>query len=59
MTTIALDEIVLDDPTVYDWPKLIDDLNRLLRLKTTPIGMKMFETREEMEAIPKISFGQS
>ena len=54
MTTIALDEIVLDDPTVYDWPKLIDDLNRLLRLKTTPIGMKMFETREEMEAIPKI-----
>jgi len=38
----------------YDWAGLIDDLNRLLRLRTTPIGMKMFATVEEMEAIPKI-----
>ena len=54
MSTIALDEIALEEPVVYDWPKLTDDLNRLLRLKTTPIGMKMFATREEMEAIPRI-----
>lgn len=38
----------------YDWPRLVDDLNRLVRLRTTPIGMKMFATRAEMEAVPKI-----
>jgi uncharacterized protein (DUF169 family) len=42
------------EPTSYDWPAIIDDLNRLLRLKTTPIGMKLFPTVAEMEAIPKI-----
>ncbi len=52
--TIALDEIALEEPTSYDWPKLVDDLNRLLRLKTTPIGMKMFATAGEMQAVPKI-----
>ena len=38
----------------YDWPAIVGDLNRLLRLRTTPIGMKLFESREEMEAIPRI-----
>lgn len=38
----------------YDWPALVDELNRLLRLKTTPIGIKMFERVEDMEAIPKV-----
>ncbi|HEX2173281.1 MAG TPA: DUF169 domain-containing protein, partial [Dehalococcoidia bacterium] len=42
------------EPTTYNWTQIVDDLNRLLRLKTTPIGMKLFETVEEMEAIPKI-----
>jgi uncharacterized protein (DUF169 family) len=37
-----------------DWAAVVDDLNRLLRLRTTPIGMKLFETVEEMEAIPRI-----
>lgn len=37
-----------------DWPALVDELNRLLRLKTTPIGMKLFERVEDMQAIPKI-----
>ena len=37
-----------------DWPKLAADLERLLRLKSIPFGMKLFERREEMEAIPKI-----
>lgn len=41
-------------PAAYDWPKLVDDLNRLLRLRTTPIGMKLFATVAEMEAVPKI-----
>lgn len=38
----------------YDWETIVDDLNRLLRLRTTPIGMKLFATVEEMEAIPRI-----
>ena len=46
---------MLDTPAAtYDWNKIVDDLNRLLRLKATPIGMKMFKTVEEMEAIPKV-----
>ncbi len=54
MTTIAFDEITVEEPAVYDWAALVDDLNRLLRLKTTPIGMKRFATVAEMEAVPKI-----
>jgi uncharacterized protein (DUF169 family) len=38
----------------YDWPQLVDELNRLLRLKTTPVGMKLFERAEDMQAIPKL-----
>ena len=38
----------------FDWPALVDELNRLLRLKTTPIGMKLFERVEDMQAIPKL-----
>ena len=45
---------VSNDPTAYDWTQIVDDLNRLLRLRTTPIGMKLFTTAAEMEAIPKI-----
>lgn len=51
---IALDDIALDEPAQYDWQQIVDDLNTLLRLKTTPIGMKLFATRAEMEAIPRI-----
>ncbi|MFC7541118.1 hypothetical protein ACFQU2_18855 [Siccirubricoccus deserti] len=32
--------------------RLVADVNALLRLKTTIIGMQLFETVEEMEAIP-------
>jgi len=38
----------------YDWTQLVDELNRLLRLKTTPVGMKLFERVEDMQAVPKI-----
>ncbi len=44
------------EPASYDWPKLLEELNRWLRLRTTPIGMKLFQTVEEMEAIPR-AFG--
>jgi uncharacterized protein (DUF169 family) len=38
----------------FDGAALVADLNRLLRLRTTPIGMKRFETVEEMAAVPKV-----
>src|SRR6266581_2820692 len=38
----------------YDWDLLVNGLNQYLRLRSIPIGMKLFETVEEMEAIPKI-----
>lgn len=38
----------------FDGAKVVDDLNRLLRLRTTPIGMKLFATEAEMAAIAKI-----
>ena len=37
-----------------DLVALVDDLFRLLRLKTTPIGMQLFETVAAMEAVPRI-----
>src|ERR1700686_850533 len=38
----------------FDFSGMIADLNSLLRLKTTVIGMKMFARADEMAAIPKI-----
>jgi uncharacterized protein (DUF169 family) len=40
--------------STQDWPKLAAELERLLRLRALPFGMKLFATREEMEAVPKI-----
>jgi uncharacterized protein (DUF169 family) len=38
----------------YDWDAIISGLNQYLRLRSIPIGMKLFESAAEMEAIPKI-----
>ena len=38
----------------FDFAGMIAELNGLLRLKTTVIGMKMFARVSEMQAIPKI-----
>jgi hypothetical protein len=38
----------------FDPDGMVADLNSLLRLKTTVIGLKMFATVEEMADIPKI-----
>ena len=46
-------ELISTDST-YDGPQIVEDLNRLLRLRTTPIGMKLFETVSEMESIERI-----
>jgi uncharacterized protein (DUF169 family) len=44
----------MPDTPAADWPALVDALNRLLRLKTTPVGMKLFERVDDMLAVPKI-----
>src|ERR1700738_5537663 len=41
-------------PEQFDLAGMVADLNSLLRLKTTVIGMKMFDRVEEMTVIPKI-----
>src|SRR6266496_946224 len=41
-------------PEAFDLAAMVADLNSLLRLKTTVIGIKMFATVDEMAAIPKI-----
>src|SRR6202790_210935 len=41
-------------PEQLDLAAMVADLNNLLRLKTTVIGLKMFASVEEMAAIPKI-----
>jgi uncharacterized protein (DUF169 family) len=42
------------DDTAYDFAEIVDGLNRYLRLKATPIGLKRFKTVAEMEAVPRI-----
>ena len=42
-----------DDGSI-DWADLLARLDKVLRIRTTPIGMKMFRTVEEMEALPRI-----
>ena len=42
------------EPDAYDWPALVDGLNRYLRLKATPVGMKLFDTVAEMEVVERI-----
>lgn len=43
-----------EDKQAVDGQALAADLNALLRLKTTVVGMKLFRTVAEMEAVPKI-----
>lgn len=38
----------------FDFKQMVADLNQYLKLKTIPIGMKMFSDQEEMKAVPRI-----
>jgi uncharacterized protein (DUF169 family) len=42
------------EPQTFDWAKVVEDLDALLKLRTIPFGMKLFERREDMEAIERI-----
>jgi len=41
-------------PQKFDWNEIVGGLNHYLRLRATPIGMKLFESKAEMEAIPRV-----
>ncbi len=43
-----------DDQNDYDYQALCEGLNRYLKLKAMPIGMKRFRSVAEMEAVPRI-----
>ncbi len=47
-------ESVIASDLDFDGSLVVDQLNELLRLRTTPIGMKMFQTKAEMEAVPRV-----
>ena len=46
--------MVMSEVQSYDWPPLVDELNKYLRLKTTVTGIKLFERVEDMEAVKGI-----
>ena len=37
-----------------DLPKIAGELDRLLKLRSIPFGMKLFKDAAQMEAIPKV-----
>ena len=43
----------------HDWPAVVRELEGLLKLRSIVFGMKMFERREDMEAIERIRRPQS
>ena len=42
-----------------DWAAVVDELNALMKLRTIPFAMKLFERRADMEAIERIRRPQS
>ena len=43
-----------EDSTEYDFAALVDALNRYLRLRTNPVGMKRFRDAGELDQIPRL-----
>lgn len=46
-------------PAAYDYRALVEGLNRYLKLRTIPIGMKRFRTVADMERVPRVRRPQS
>ena len=47
-------DLIATDLSNIDWQELVAGLNLYLRLRTTPIGMKLFADAAEMEEIPRV-----
>ena len=47
-------EIFASDQQTFDGNEIVMALNKFLRLRTTPIGMKLFKTVEQMKSVERI-----
>ncbi len=47
-------ERIASDAEQLDWRGVVDDLNRLLRLRTTPIGLKRVAKESDLDTIPRL-----
>ena len=47
-------DVISSDQQRFDFKEIVSALTRLLRIRTTPIGMKMFEQVQDMEAVHRI-----
>ena len=48
------DSLITTDRKEFNGEQIVADLNLYLRLRTTPVGMKLFKTESEMSAIERI-----
>jgi uncharacterized protein (DUF169 family) len=55
---VIMDQSAGMDIVRYDWSSLISRLFQLLRLKTAPIGIKLFEKKENLASIERIRIAQ-
>ncbi len=39
---------------VFNWQEMVAKLNSLIKLRSTPVGMKLFTSVEEMQQVPKL-----
>ena len=46
--------VIVSDTKDIAWSELVDSLNKFLRLRTTPIGLKLFENADDMQKIPRL-----
>ena len=49
-----MSDVITTDQSNFDFKDIVNSLNQFLRIRTMPIGMKLFEAIEEMEAIERI-----
>ena len=49
-----MSDVITTDQYNFDFKEIVNSLSQFLRIRTMPIGMKLFEAIEEMEAIERI-----
>ena len=49
-----MSDVITTDQYNFDFKDIVNSLSQFLRIRTMPIGMKLFEAIEEMEAIKRI-----
>lgn len=47
-------DVIASESQSFDWQSIVSGLNQFLRLRTTPIGMKLFESASALDSIERI-----